>query len=288
MTQVSPLRRRMIEDMTIRNFSPATQRSYLYAVVRFSRYFGGQCPSRLKLEDVRAYQLHLAGRDIAWNTLNQTVSALRFFYGVTLGNAELPALIPYARRPCRLPEVLSADEVVRFLRAVPDLKCRTALTCAYAAGLRVSEVVALKPGDIDSDRMVIRVNQGKGSKDRYVMLSERLLALLRGYWRQTRPTGGWLFPGPDGQHPLEAGILQAACRTARVNAKLDKRVTVHTLRHCFATHLLVAGTDVRIIQELLGHSQLATTVRYTHVSTATIRRTISPLDRLDPTSPPPT
>jgi integrase/recombinase XerD len=278
MTEISPLRRRMVEDMTVRNLSPATQRSYLYAVAKFSRFFG-KSPERLDLEDVRTYQVHLASQGIAWATLNQTVAALRFFYGVTLGRPEIPERIAYAREPRRLPVVLSADEVVRFLEAVPSLKSRTALTTAYAAGLRVSEVVALKVADIDSGRMLIRVEQGKGGKDRYGMLSAQLLAILRTYWRLAKPRH-WLFPGRDLEHPIDQSVLHAACRSACEAAGLTKHVTVHTLRHSFATHLLESGADIRIIQVLLGHTNIATTARYAQVATSTIQGTASPLDRL--------
>jgi site-specific recombinase XerD len=278
MTEISPLRRRMVEDMTVRNLSPATQRSYLYAVAKFSRFFG-KSPERLELEDVRTYQVHLASQGIAWATLNQTVAALRFFYGVTLGRPEIPERIAYAREPRRLPVVLSADEVVRFLEAVPSLKSRTALTTAYAAGLRVSEVVALKVADIDSGRMLIRVEQGKGGKDRYVMLSAQLLAILRTYWRLAKPRH-WLFPGRDEEHPIDQTVLHAACRSACEAAGLTKHVTVHTLRHSFATHLLESGADIRIIQVLLGHTNISTTARYAQVATSTIQGTASPLDRL--------
>ena len=278
MTEISPLRRRMVEDMTVRNLSPATQRSYLYAVAKFSRFFG-KSPERLELEDVRTYQVHLASQGIAWATLNQTVAALRFFYGVTLGRPEIPERIAYAREPRRLPVVLSADEVVRFLEAVPSLKSRTALTTAYAAGLRVSEVVALKVADIDSGRMLIRVERGKGGKDRYVMLSAQLLAILRTYWRLARPRH-WLFPGRDEEHPIDQTVLHAACRSACEAAGLTKHVTVHTLRHSFATHLLEGGADIRIIQVLLGHTNISTTARYAQVATSTIQGTTSPLDRL--------
>jgi site-specific recombinase XerD len=278
MTEISPLRRRMVEDMTVRNLSPATQRSYLYAVAKFSRFFG-KSAERLELEDVRTYQVHLASQGIAWATLNQTVAALRFFYGVTLGRPEIPERIAYAREPRRLPVVLSADEVVRFLEAVPSLKSRTALTTAYAAGLRVSEVVALKVADIDSGRMLIRVERGKGGKDRYVMLSAQLLAILRTYWRLARPRH-WLFPGRDEEHPIDQTVLHAACRSACEAAGLTKHVTVHTLRHSFATHLLESGTDIRIIQVLLGHTNISTTARYAQVATSTIQGTASPLDRL--------
>jgi integrase/recombinase XerD len=278
MAEISPLRRRMIEDMTVRNLSPATQRSYVHAVAKFSRYFG-RSPERLGLEDVRAFQVHLVSTAISWPALNQTVCALRFFYGVTLGHAEIPERIPYAREPRKLPVVLSADEVVRFLEAVPGLKTRTALTTAYAAGLRTSEAVGLRIDDIDSGRMVIRIRHGKGGKDRYVMLSAQLLGILRTYWRLARPRD-WLFPGRDESRPIDVQVLYAACRSACAAAGLGKRVTVHTLRHSFATHLLENGTDLRIIQVLLGHSNLSSTARYTQVSTGLIRRTASPLDRL--------
>jgi integrase len=178
-----------------------------------------------------------------------------------------------------LPVVLSADEVVRFLEAVPSLKARAALTTAYAAGLRAAEAASLKVADIDSGRMVIRVEQGKGGRDRYVMLSPQLLAILRSYWRLARP-GHWLFPGRDGEHPINPTVLHAACRSACAAAGLNKRVTVHTLRHSFATHLLESGTDIRIIQALLGHRNVNTTARYAHVATSTIRGTPSPFDRL--------
>jgi len=268
----------MIEDMTVRNLSPATQRSYIHAVAKFSRYFG-RTPDRLDIEDVRAYQVQLVARGLSWPALNQIVCALRFFYGVTLGQTDLPERIPYAREPRKLPLVLGADEVVRFLEAVPGLKSRTALTTAYAAGLRASEAVRLKVSDIDSSRMMIRVEEGKGAKDRYAMLSPQLLTILRGYWRLVRPRH-WLFPGRDESRPIDPQVLHAACRSAYKAAGLAKRVTVHTLRHSFATHLLEAGTDIGIIQVLLGHSNLSTTARYTRVASTTIRNTASPLDRL--------
>jgi len=254
MAEMSPLRRRMIEDMTVRNLSPATQRSYVHAVAKFSRYFS-RSPDRLGLEEVRAFQVHLVSTGISWPGLNQIVCALRFFYGVTLGHSEIPERIPYAREPRKLPVVLSADEVVRFLEAVPSLKTRAALTTAYAAGLRASETVGLKVGDVDSGRMVIRVDAGKGAKDRYVMLSAQLLGILRTYWRLARPRR-WLFPGREATKPIDVQVLYAACRSACKAAGLDKRVTVHTLRHSFATHLLESGTDIRIIQVLLDRLML--------------------------------
>src|SRR5215467_6828567 len=239
MAEISPLRRRMIEDMTVRNLSPATQQSYLNAVSKFSRYFG-RSPDRLGLEDVHAFQLRLVATGISWPALNQIVCALRFFYGVTLCQDTVPERITYARQPSKLPVVLSADEVVRFLEAIPSLKSRTALTTVYAAGLRVSEVVLLKIADIDSSRMVIRVEHGKGGKDRYVMLSAQLLKILRLYWRPSRPKD-WLFPGREESRPIDVQVLYAACRSAGKAAGLGKRVTVHTLRHSFATHLLENG-----------------------------------------------
>ncbi len=278
MTEISPLRRRMIEDMTIRNLSPATQRSYVHAVAKFARFFG-RSPELLDLEDVRAFQVHLVAGGMSWPALNQTVCALRFLYGVTLRRAELPERIVYAREPQKLPVVLSTDEVVRFLEAVPSLKCRAALTTAYAAGLRASEVASLKVADIDSSRMVIRVEQGKGGRDRYVMLSSQLLDILRAYWRLARPPH-WLFPRHDGEHPIHPATLNAACHSACAGAGLGKRVTVHTLRHSFATHLLESGTNIRIIQALLGHRNVNTTARYAQVATSTIRGTPSPLDHL--------
>jgi len=227
MAEMSPLRRRMIEDMTVRNLSPATQRSYVHAVAKFSRYFGSS-PDRLDLEDVRAFQVHLVANGISWAALNQTVCALRFFYGVTLGHGEIPERIPYAREPRKLPVVLSADEVVRFLEAVPSLKTRAALTTAYAAGLRASESVGLKVGDVDSGRMVIRVEHGKGGKDRYVMLSAQLLGILRTYWRLARPQH-WLFPGRDETKPIDVQVLHAACRSACAAADLGQaRDGAHT------------------------------------------------------------
>ena len=238
MAQMSPLRHRMIEDMTIRNLSPPTLQSYVHAVSKFSQYFG-RSPDRLGLEDVRAYQVHLASKGVAWASLNQAVCALRFFYGVTLREQTIPERIAYAREPRKLPVVLSADEVVRFLELASSLKERFALTTAYAAGLRVSEVAALKVRDIDNQRMVMRIEHGKGGKERHVMLSEALLGILRSYWRLDTP--------------IDPTVLHAACRSAKAAAGLDKRVSVHVLRHSVATHLLESGLDIRIIQVLLGH-----------------------------------
>ena len=272
MAQISPLRRRMIEDMTIRNLSPATQQSYVHAVSRFSRYFG-RSPDRLGLEDVRAYQVHLASKGVAWASLNQTVCALRFFYGVTLGEQTIPERIAYAREPRKLPvcsaPTRSCGSWKRF-RA----KARVALTTAYAAGLRVSEVAALKVRDIDSRRMVIRIERGKGAKERYVMLSETLLGILRSVLAASAPAA----VAVSGPH-LQYASTRPYCRPPagrRGAAGLDKRVSVHRLRHSFATHLLESGVDIRIIQVLLGHENLSSTARYTQVATQVIARTESP------------
>lgn len=285
MVEMSLLRRRMIQDMMVRNMSPATQRSYVYAVAKFCGFFG-RSPDQLDHEAVRTYQVHLVESGISWPSLNQTICALRFFYGVTLGQTDVPDRIAHAREPRKLPVVLSADEVVRFLTAVRGVKSRVALTTAYAAGLRVSEVVGLRVSDIDSSRMTIRVGQGKGRKDRYIMLSPQLLGILRSYWRVVRPVH-WLFPGRDPEWPMDPSGLHEAYRTACAIAGLTKRVTVHSLRHSFATHLLENGTDIRVIQVLLGHANLQTTARYAHVTTSTIRNTQSPLDRLQLESAPP-
>jgi site-specific recombinase XerD len=277
--RTTDLRRRMIEDMTVRNLSPATQASYITAVKKFSRYYR-RSPAELGVEEVRAYQVHLVENGIAWATLNQTVSALRFFYGVTLGREDLPERIPYARVPKTLPVVLSAAEVARLIEAVDDVVCRTALATVYATGLRTAEVLSLRIEHIESARGLIRVEQGKGRKDRYVMLSPTLLVTLRAYWKIAR-SRQWLFPKSDGLGPISASTLNNACMRAALVAKIGKPVTVKTLRHCFATHLLEQGTDIRIIQALLGHAQLSTTARYTKVSKHLIAATKSPLDRLE-------
>jgi site-specific recombinase XerD len=275
---MSPLRRRMIEDMTIRKFAPKTQHDYLQRVKNFAAYLG-RSPDTASSEDVRHYQLHLTASGVGVPTINQTVSTLRFFFKVTLGRPDLVERTTFVREPRKLPVVLSPEEVVRLLDAAPGLKYKAALSVAYGAGLRVSEVVALKVGDIDSKRMIIRVEQGKGGKDRYVMLSPHLLELLRAWWRATRPQG-WLFPGRDRVQPMTTRQLRRACHAAAHMAEIGKPVSPHTLRHSFATHLLEQNTDVRVIQVLLGHAKLDTTALYTRVATRTIRKIMSPLDRI--------
>ena len=279
---MTPLRQRMREDMQIRQLSPHTQRAYLAAVARFAKHFG-RSPTELGLEDIRTFQLHLVSHGIGHSNFTIIVSALRFLYRVTLHKDWCVDEIPHARKPQQLPVVLSPTEVAQFLAAAPNLKYRTAFTIVYAAGLRVSEVVALKVSAIDSQRMVIRVAQGKGRKDRYVMLSPKLLTLLREYWKAARPTD-WLFPGRVRGEPLNVKNFQRACIQARHASGLTKPVTVHTLRHSFATHLLESGTNVRAIQLLLGHRSLTTTARYTQVSPQVFGALPSPFDRLPATA----
>ncbi len=275
MAMMSPLRRRMIEDMTIRNLSRSTQQSYIYAVARFSRHFN-RSPDQLGMEEVRAYQLHLVERKYSWTHINQVACALRFFYGITLGQKEAFERIVSGKKPDKLPPVLNREEIARFLAAVPGLRNRVALATAYAAGLRIGEVVKLKIGSIDSKRMLLHI---EGGKDRYAMLSPRLLEILRAYWRRARPVS-WLFPGQEPGSHVSRGALQCACRAARRRARINKRITAHSLRHSFATHLLEGGTDIRIIQVLLGHAHVETTARYAQVATDLIAGTASPFDQL--------
>ncbi len=280
---MTPLRRRMIDDMTLRNLAPKTIQAYVKCVARFALHFN-RSPEHLGPEEIRAYLLYLhQERHVSGSYLNQTRSALRFLYGVTLGRHYALEAIPTAKQPRTLPVVLSLDELVRFFDAIRSLKHRAILMTAYAAGLRVSEVTQLRVADIDSSRMVIRVRQGKGRKDRYVMLSRRLLEILRSYWKATRPDG-YFFPGTVPDHPVTVGAVEKACTRACQAAGLRKHVTVHTLRHSFATHLLEAGTDLRTIQVLLGHRSLSTTARYVHIATAALPNIQSPLDRLDNSS----
>jgi site-specific recombinase XerD len=277
---MTPLRKRMLEDLRVRNYSAKTQEIYIQHVARYATHFG-RSPDQLTTEDIRTYLVHLIDvQRVSWSAFNQAVSALRFLYRVTLHRPDVVPEIPYPRKPRRLPTVLSQEEVARLLRAVRLPKYHAVLTTVYAAGLRISEVLALKVSDIDSERMVINVRQGKGRKDRTVMLSPHLLAVLRRYMRYAHPTE-WLFPGRRANLPLHVTAVQRACAQARVAAGLSKTATVHTLRHSFATHLLEAGTDLRLIQTLLGHQSIKTTALYTHVSAQRLCNTASPLDRLE-------
>ena len=245
---ISPLRRRMIEDMTIRKLGSKTQAGYIRAVKNFADFLG-HSPARANFDDIRRYQLSLASSGLGIPSMNATMTALRFFFKVTLRRGEVTEDIVFAREPRRLPVVLSAQEVARLLAAAPGVKYQAALSIAYGAGLRASEVISLKVGDIDSARMVIRVDQGKGHKDRYVMLSQQLLDLLRRWWLIKRPRE-WLFPGRVPGEPLTTRQLNRAVHAAAQRARIDKRVGLHTLRHSFATHLLEQKTDIRVIQSL--------------------------------------
>jgi integrase/recombinase XerD len=286
---MTPLRKRMIEDMQLRNLCTETQRNYTHHIFGLARFYQTS-PDQLSLEEIREYQLYLINEcRYSAETANQFVSAAKFFFNITLETPWPEGALPRARVPHRLPIVLSAEEVAVFFQHMGTLRYRVALMTAYGAGLRVSEVVALRVCDIDSKRMLIRVQQGKGQKDRYAMLSPRLLEVLRTWYRathRTAPAGSakpddWLFPGwRKGRH-MNAASLQTACREAARAAGFCKLVTVHTLRHSFATHLLENGTDIRVIQALLGHSRIETTARYAAVSPNAIARTRSPLDRLD-------
>src|SRR5712672_4775397 len=247
---MSPLRRRMIEDMTIRKFAPKTQHDYVQRVKNFTAFLG-RSPDTASFEDVRRYQLHLAASGVGVPTLNQTVATLRFFFRVTLKRHDIVEHTTFIREPRKLPVVLRPEEVARLLNAAPGLRYKAALSVAYGAGLRAAEVVSLKVSDVDSRRMIIRVEQGKGRKDRNVMLSASLLALLRAWWRAARPQG-WLFPGRDRVQPMTTRQLNRACHAAAQMAEIDKRVSLHTLRHSFATHLLEQTIDIRVIQVLLG------------------------------------
>ena len=273
------LRQRMIEDMQIRHLSPRTIRTYIDHIAKFAQHFN-KSPELLGSEEIRQYQLHLIHtRHVSWSAYNQAACALRFLYRITLKKQMEIEDIPFPRQERRLPVILSPAEVLRFLDSITSLKYRAILMTAYAAGLRISEVTRLRVSDIDSQRMVIRIEQGKGHKDRYVMLSPALLSVLRLYWQAARPTT-WLFPSRKPDQPISLTAVQKACRRAARDAGLSKHVTVRTLRHCFATHLLEAGANVRVIQALLGHQCVQTTERYTHVSTGTVRATHSPLDLL--------
>ncbi len=280
---MKPLRRRMLEDLRIRNYSPATQVNYVNHVARFARHFG-RSPDRLGSEEVRAYQVHLVEeRALSWSTINQAVCAIRFFYRVTLGLDWAIERIPHPKSERRLPVVLSPEEVARLLEALRNLKHRAILMTLYSGGLRASEAAGLRVSDVDSGRMLVRIEQSKGRRDRFVPLSPVLLEALREYWRAVKPRT-WLFPGPRADRPLTTRSIRRVCDRARRLAGIAKRMTPHTLRHCFATHHLEAGTDLRLIQVLLGHRSAATTARYTAVSIAHLRTAPTPLDRLSEAS----
>lgn len=281
---ISPLRQRMIEDMTLRKLAPKTQSGYIRAVKNYTQFLG-RAPDTSTAEDLRRYQLHLVSTGTSNITLNATITALRFFFGVTLDRSNAVDKMSFVHEPRKLPAVLSTEEITRLLDAVTSLKYKAALSVAYGAGLRVSEVAHLKVTDIDSQRMLLRVEQGKGHKDRHAMLSATLLQHLRNWWRAARVegkmlNGGWLFPGQNPVNPITTRQLNRVCHAAVKLADIDKRVSMHTLRHSFATHLLEQDVDIRVIQVLLGHQKLETTALYSRVATRTLRDTKSPLDYL--------
>jgi site-specific recombinase XerD len=280
---ISPLRQRMIEDMRMRKLSPKTQSAYIRSVRQFARYLR-RSPDTASIEDLRNYQLHLVDSGTSPISLNAAITGLKFFFGVTLDRGAMMAKMQHVFVPRTLPIVLSREEVKRLIAASDNLKHQTALSIAYGAGLRASEVSGLKVSDIDSDRMVLRIQQGKGSKDRYAMLSPLMLERLRTWWRVARAQGkmldgGWLFPGMNPIDPLSPRQLNRAVHAAARAAGLDKRVSMHTLRHSFATHLLEQKEDIRVIQVLLGHKKLETTALYTQVATEVLREVISPIER---------
>jgi site-specific recombinase XerD len=282
---ISPLRQRMIDDMRMRKFSDKTQLDYVRAVRNFTKYLK-RSPDSAKVEDLRNYQLHLVDHGISPASLNSAISGLKFFFNVTLDRGDLVAKLQPVHMPRKLPVILSREEVGRLIAAAGNLKHQTALALAYGTGLRVNEVVTLKVGDIDSQRMTLRVEQGKGQKDRYAMLSPVLLERLRVWWRVARAQGkmldgGWLFPGLNPIRPLSARQLNRAIHTAADEAGIEKHISMHSLRHAFATHLLEQKVDIRLIQVLLGHKKLETTALYAQVATEILREIVSPLEMLN-------
>jgi len=283
-TTISPLRQRLIDDMNMRRFSPETQRNYIRDVGRFASFLGLR-PDTATAEDLRRFQIEQRDGGVPTPTMNSIVSALRFFFTHTVDRPDLARKLVRVKHARKLPVVLSRDEVARLLDATTCLKHQAALSVAYGAGLRVAEVAALKVSDIDSERMLLRVERGKGGRYRNAMLPADLLTLLRAWWKVGRQQGvmhaqGWLFPGQHAMKPISTRQLHRVVVEAAQAAEITKRVGPHTLRHSFATHLLEDGVDIRVIQVLLGHTKLDTTAFYTKVATRTVRAVVSPLDRL--------
>ena len=283
---VSPLRQRMLEDMHMRKLAPKTQDAYIRAVSRFAKFLG-RSPDTATAEDLRRFQLRLVDEGTSAITLNATITGLKFLFDVTLGHGDVLAKMQSVRVPHKIPVILSKQEVARLIACAGNIKHQTALALAYATGLRAHEVVSLRVSDIDSQRMTLRVEQGKGDKDRYAMISPILLERLRVWWRVARAQGrmldgGWLFPGMNPINPLTERQLNRAIHEAATLAKIDQRVSMHTLRHSFATHLLEQKVDIRVIQVMLGHKKLETTALYTQVATEVLREVINPLETLQP------
>ena len=282
---VSPLRQRMIEDMTLRKLNSKTQIQYIRGVVKLTKYLG-RSPDTATAEDLRRFQLHMAQNGVSNITINTTLSGLKFFFTYTLDRPELLKRVQRVYQPRKIPEVLSVQEVARLLDAASNLKYKAALGVAYGAGLRASEVCHLKVTDIDSDRMIIRVEDGKGQRDRHAMLSPRLLKILRAWYREGQAQrrmlpGGWLFPGQNPVDPMSPRQLNRIFHQARTEAGIDKKVSLHSLRHAFATHLLEQHEDIRVIQVLLGHKKITNTARYSHVATNLLREVKGPLEYLN-------
>lgn len=275
---MTELRKKMIRDMQLRRFAPRTQETYLAAVARLAKHYG-QSPDLIPEEKAQDYLLYLLNdRKLSWSSCDVHANGLQFFYRVTLGRSST-FVLPPRKHAQRLPEILSASEVERLFAAVSNLKHRVILMAAYAGGLRLGELIHLKVTDIDSQRMMIRVEQAKGNKDRYTLLSQRLLNELRAYWKVYRPKT-WLFQGKTPDSPMNESGIQKTMILAKIKAGIRKRGGIHVLRHCFATHLLEAGTDLRTIQTLMGHRSVETTARYTRITANRIRHTPSPLDLL--------
>lgn len=286
--KISPLRQRMIDDMRMRNFSPSTQRNYIRSVRDFAAYLR-RSPDQATAEELRQYLLHLTDNGISPTSYNACLPALKFFFETTLDQPEVVRKLRTQPIPTRLPNVLSRDEIRRLLETTTSLKYKAAFSIAYGAGLRISEVVNLKVSDIDSQRMVLRVEQGKGKKDRYAQLSSVLLETLRDWWREGKRQhkvldNGWLFPGQNPVNPLSARQLSRTFKTVAAQAELDPKYSMHALRHSYATHLLEDKVDIRIIQTLLGHRKIETTTRYTQVANSVLQEVTSPLDTLNPTT----
>ena len=282
---ISALRQRMIDDMNVRRFTPDTQRDYIRAVKKLAAFLG-RSPDTATAEDLGAFQLHLTESGTQPPTINTTVTVLRFFFKVTLDRSDVTRHLVFVYEPRKLPRVLSPEEVLRLLEAAVNPKHKAALSVAYGAGLRAKEVVALKVSDVDSKRMMLRVEQGKGGKDRFAMLSPQLLELLRDWWRIARPAV-WMFPGRDRVSSMTTRQLNRVCHMAAERAGLPNWVAPHTLRHSFATHLLEQKTDIRVIQALLGHKKLDTTALYTRVAIKSLGEVTSPLEHLARTMKPP-